>query len=169
MVKESSNKKRHRRLKSSNSKNSDGADCSDGYEFVIVSLDNKQWHFEASNCDDREAWVSAIEQQILSSLQELESDKSKYRIGGVTDKAAVQAIRAVKGNTHCVDCDAPSTFNSHQCFYILQTLLYIEFFLDPDWTSLNLGALICIECSGIHRNLGTHISRVRSLDLDDWP
>lgn len=28
---------------------------------------------------------------------------------------------------------------------------------------------MCIECSGIHRNLGTHLSRVRSLDLDDWP
>lgn len=41
--------------------------------------------------------------------------------------------------------------------------------IDPDWASLNLGALICIECSGIHRNLGTHLSRVRSLDLDDWP
>lgn len=40
---------------------------------------------------------------------------------------------------------------------------------DPDWASLNLGALICIECSGIHRNLGTHVSRVRSLDLDEWP
>lgn len=40
---------------------------------------------------------------------------------------------------------------------------------DPTWASLNLGALICIECSGIHRNLGTHLSRVRSLDLDDWP
>lgn len=38
---------------------------------------------------------------------------------------------------------------------------------DPTWASLNLGALICIECSGIHRNLGTHLSRVRSLDLDD--
>ena len=35
--------------------------------------------------------------------------------------------------------------------------------------SLNLGALMCIECSGIHRNLGTHVSRVRSLDLDEWP
>uniref|UniRef100_A0A803YGE5 Arf-GAP domain-containing protein n=1 Tax=Meleagris gallopavo TaxID=9103 RepID=A0A803YGE5_MELGA len=41
--------------------------------------------------------------------------------------------------------------------------------VDPTWASLNLGALICIECSGIHRNLGTHVSRVRSLDLDDWP
>lgn len=41
--------------------------------------------------------------------------------------------------------------------------------VDPDWASLNLGALMCIECSGIHRHLGAHLSRVRSLDLDDWP
>lgn len=41
--------------------------------------------------------------------------------------------------------------------------------LDPDWASLNLGALMCIECSGTHRHLGAHLSRVRSLDLDDWP
>ncbi len=40
--------------------------------------------------------------------------------------------------------------------------------IDPVWASLNLGCLICIECSGIHRNLGTHLSRVRSLELDDW-
>lgn len=39
---------------------------------------------------------------------------------------------------------------------------------DPVWASLNHGSLICIECSGIHRNLGTHLSRVRSLELDDW-
>ena len=40
---------------------------------------------------------------------------------------------------------------------------------DPDWASINLGVLICIECSGVHRKLGSHISRVRSLDLDEWP
>ena len=39
---------------------------------------------------------------------------------------------------------------------------------DPDWASINLGILICIECSGIHRNLGSHISKVRSLSLDIW-
>jgi len=45
----------------------------------------------------------------------------------------------------------------------------IVHYLDPDWASLNLGTVLCIECSGVHRNLGTHLSRVRSLDLDDWP
>ena len=40
---------------------------------------------------------------------------------------------------------------------------------DPDWASINLGIVLCIECSGVHRNLGTHVSRIRSLDLDDWP
>ena len=43
------------------------------------------------------------------------------------------------------------------------------YFADPDWASINLGVLICIECSGVHRKLGSHISRVRSLDLDEWP
>ncbi|ELT98958.1 hypothetical protein CAPTEDRAFT_219196 [Capitella teleta] len=139
-------KKRHKRAKSSakNLDNSQDAD-SDGYEFVIVSLDNKQWHFEAQSIDEREDWVLAIEQQILCSLQMNESNKSKNRSN--TDPGSAQAIRLTKGNNICADCDAPN----------------------PDWASLNLGAVVCIECSGIHRNLGTHLSRVRSLDLDDWP
>merc|ERR1712176_550280 len=36
----------------------------------------------------------------------------------------------------------------------------------PDWVSLNFGILICVNCSGVHRSLGTHMSKVRSLSLD---
>lgn len=42
---------------------------SNNFEFHIVSLDNKQWYFEASSCEERDEWVSAIEQQILNTLQ----------------------------------------------------------------------------------------------------
>ncbi|XP_078023501.1 arf-GAP with coiled-coil, ANK repeat and PH domain-containing protein 2 [Epinephelus lanceolatus] len=39
---------------------------------------------------------------------------------------------------------------------------------DPRWASINLGITMCIECSGIHRSLGVHLSKVRSLTLDSW-
>ncbi|XP_054279813.1 centaurin-gamma-1A isoform X2 [Macrosteles quadrilineatus] len=140
-------KKRHRRIKSSGVKNQECED-SDGYEFLIVSLDNKQWHFEASNSEERDEWVAAIEQQILNSLQGNESSKVKSRLQNSVEVASLQSIRTrVPGNSHCADCDAPN----------------------PEWASLNLGVLVCIECCGIHRNLGSHISRVRSLHLDEWP
>ena len=40
--------------------------------------------------------------------------------------------------------------------------------IDPRWASWNLGIFVCIRCSGIHRGMGTHISRVKSVDLDAW-
>lgn len=51
---------------------------------------------------------------------------------------------AVPGNTVCADCGRRL----------------------PEWASLNLVVLLCIECSGIHRRLGVHVSKVRSLTLD---
>jgi stromal membrane-associated protein len=39
---------------------------------------------------------------------------------------------------------------------------------DPRWASTNLGIFICMRCAGVHRSLGTHISKVRSIDLDTW-
>lgn len=44
-------------------------DVDGGFEFHIVSLDNKQWFFEANSSEERDEWVTAIEQQILNSLQ----------------------------------------------------------------------------------------------------
>jgi Arf-GAP/SH3 domain/ANK repeat/PH domain-containing protein len=50
-----------------------------------------------------------------------------------------------QGNSYCADC------NSN---------------IKTEWCSINLGIILCIECSGIHRSLGTHISKIRSLTLD---
>lgn len=38
----------------------------------------------------------------------------------------------------------------------------------PRWASTNLGIYICIRCSGIHRSLGTHITKVKSTSMDKW-
>ncbi|CAH8587317.1 unnamed protein product [Schistosoma curassoni] len=189
----SSVKKRHRRIKSNpKSNNADGSD-SEGYEFQLISMD-RQWHFEATGPDERDEWVMYIERAIMTRLQLNESSKrtraiaatgcttggggasgsnhlsnvsglgsgsgrhgdsnslnsSRCGAGDANELAVtehlIQSIRSAAGNDFCADCGAP----------------------EPDWASLNLGAMVCISCSGIHRQLGTHISRIRSLHLDEW-
>uniref|UniRef100_A0A8C6M862 ArfGAP with GTPase domain, ankyrin repeat and PH domain 1 n=1 Tax=Nothobranchius furzeri TaxID=105023 RepID=A0A8C6M862_NOTFU len=147
-----SNRKKHRRKKSTSNFKVDGLsgtaeEQEENFEFIIVSLTGQTWNFEATSYEERDAWVQVIEGQILASLQSCESSKNKSRLTSQSEALALQSVRSIRGNGRCADCDA----------------------LNPDWASLNLGALICIECSGIHRNLGTHLSRVRSLDLDEWP
>ena len=65
------------------------------------------------------------------------------------DESPDKLVRMVRdndqGNFWCADCGSGSKV---------------------EWVSINLGIVLCIECSGIHRSLGTHISKVRSLTLD---
>jgi hypothetical protein len=59
---------------------------------------------------------------------------------------AILHLLKVPGNEKCIDCGESS----------------------PTWASVNLGVFLCLHCSGKHRALGVHISRVRSLMLDKW-
>ena len=54
-------------------------------------------------------------------------------------------------------------------FYMTSDVLYncVTSVSDPEWLSVNLGVLICLECCGVHRQMGVHISRTQSIVIDD--
>ncbi|KAJ3682307.1 hypothetical protein LUZ60_014880 [Juncus effusus] len=127
----------------------------------------KTFTLQAENEADRMDWVekitgaitsllnSTLSRQISSipeggsrslSIRKKESQTQTCQTANTEEcfNKVSETLRGVPGNKTCAECGAP----------------------DPDWASLNLGILICIECSGAHRNLGVHISKVRSLTLD---
>ncbi|XP_058952709.2 stromal membrane-associated protein 1 isoform X3 [Pocillopora verrucosa] len=63
-----------------------------------------------------------------------------------TNQAILSELLKEEENRYCADCGAKG----------------------PRWASWNLGVFLCIRCAGIHRNLGVHISRVKSVNLDSW-
>ncbi|XP_061664723.1 arf-GAP with coiled-coil, ANK repeat and PH domain-containing protein 1 isoform X2 [Syngnathoides biaculeatus] len=126
--------------------------------FEVVSP-SKSCLLQADSERQQRAWISAVQNSVASAFQERRDVQNSPRErcnsvsggGPVADQEsesfkALEEVQAVAGNRECCDCGAPS----------------------PDWASINLGITLCIVCSGIHRSLGVHFSKVRSLTLDSW-
>lgn len=132
--------------------------------FEVVSP-TKSCMLQADSEKLRQAWVQAVQASIASAYRESPdscyserldrtASPSTSSIDSTTDsrergakgESVLQRMQSVAGNGQCGDCGQP----------------------DPRWASINLGVLLCIECSGIHRSLGVHCSKVRSLTLDSW-
>ncbi|PSS13721.1 ADP-ribosylation factor GTPase-activating protein [Actinidia chinensis var. chinensis] len=99
--------------------------------------------FESSDFDNA-AVEEYTSERLVCGHHERTSRSSQQLRPYIKSEKPIDVLRKVCGNDRCADCGAP----------------------EPDWASLNLGVLVCIECSGVHRNLGVHISKVRSLTLD---
>ncbi|KAI9318446.1 hypothetical protein BX666DRAFT_1928027 [Dichotomocladium elegans] len=92
-------------------------------------------------------WSTLSFGKSTSINQQQQPPSSSYTIESAAALPNTQLLSQLKqdpSNAFCAECKDPN----------------------PEWCSLNLGIVLCIECSGIHRSLGTHISKVRSLTLD---
>ncbi|XP_075341643.1 arf-GAP with coiled-coil, ANK repeat and PH domain-containing protein 2-like isoform X2 [Odontesthes bonariensis] len=129
--------------------------------FEVVSP-TKSCMMQADSEKLRQAWIKAVQNSIATAFRDkgddVELDRKSSTSTGSLDsggepkerslkgESALQKVLAIAGNACCCDCGQP----------------------DPRWASINLGITLCIQCSGIHRSLGVHFSKVRSLTLDTW-
>jgi len=135
----------------------DASDADRNNCFQLISPSSERI-FQAVTDQEVQEWVTAIQQATAEALRnskaklqtlarsQVDSFSSAANEKKVIVLNAPERIRKIEGNSYCADCSAPR----------------------PDWASINLGILVCIECSGIHRSLGVHVSKVRSLTLDKW-
>uniref|UniRef100_A0A671NHS8 Arf-GAP with coiled-coil, ANK repeat and PH domain-containing protein n=1 Tax=Sinocyclocheilus anshuiensis TaxID=1608454 RepID=A0A671NHS8_9TELE len=132
--------------------------------FEVVSP-TKSCMLQAESEKLRQAWIQAVQASIASAYREISDNyyierldrtaspstssidsASEPRERIVKGESILQRVQSLPGNEICCDCGQA----------------------DPRWASINLGNLLCIECSSIHRSLGVHCSKVRSLTLDTW-
>uniref|UniRef100_A0A8C5AUB6 ArfGAP with SH3 domain, ankyrin repeat and PH domain 2 n=1 Tax=Gadus morhua TaxID=8049 RepID=A0A8C5AUB6_GADMO len=115
--------------------------------FDLFSHD-RTYHFQTEEEADCQIWISVLqnskEEALNKAFKGVQDEGGENNIVQALTKAIVVEVKRMSGNDCCCDCGAPS----------------------PTWLSTNLGVLICIECSGIHREMGVHYSRIQSLDLD---
>uniref|UniRef100_A0A3Q0SF90 Arf-GAP with coiled-coil, ANK repeat and PH domain-containing protein n=1 Tax=Amphilophus citrinellus TaxID=61819 RepID=A0A3Q0SF90_AMPCI len=132
--------------------------------FEVVSP-SKSCMLQAESEKLRQAWIQAVQASIASAYRESPDtyyiehlDRTASPSTSSIDSASEPRERSARGETilHRIQC-LPG---NEQCCDCGQA--------DPRWASINLGILLCIECSGIHRSLGVHCSKVRSLTLDSW-
>ncbi|XP_029698368.1 arf-GAP with SH3 domain, ANK repeat and PH domain-containing protein 1 isoform X5 [Takifugu rubripes] len=114
--------------------------------FDLISH-NRTYHFQAEDEQEFIIWISVLTNSKEEALNmAFRGEQSSGGEDGLEDltKAIIEDVLRMPGNELCCDCGAA----------------------DPKWLSTNLGILTCIECSGIHREMGVHISRIQSMELD---
>uniref|UniRef100_A0A8C9DGA5 ArfGAP with SH3 domain, ankyrin repeat and PH domain 1 n=1 Tax=Prolemur simus TaxID=1328070 RepID=A0A8C9DGA5_PROSS len=117
----------------------------DKKSFDLISH-NRTYHFQAEDEQDYVAWISVLtnsKEEALTMAFRGEQSTGENSLEDLT-KAIIEDVQRLPGNDVCCDCGSS----------------------EPTWLSTNLGILTCIECSGIHREMGVHISRIQSLELD---